>query len=239
MGDNDFSGSSEFNDYRSFARDYAEHSATSPYNALYERPAIMALAGDVHGLRVLDAGCGPGLHATDLVAGGASVTGVDLSPELLEVAAERLGPSVPLHRADLGQPLPFGSASFDLVVSSLVMHYLADWRPTLREFHRVLAPGGRLVLSTHHPFMGMRIARPDDYFSTYEFTEDWMRGGRTMPMRFWHRPLRAMTDSFTAAGFGIDAIDEPDPLPAMAAVDARAYANLRAYPQFIFFGLRR
>jgi SAM-dependent methyltransferase len=59
---------------------------------------------------------------------------------------------------------------FDLMLSSLVIHYLADWEPTLREFHRVLAPRGRLVLSTHHPFMYMRISGSDDYLGTYPFT---------------------------------------------------------------------
>jgi hypothetical protein len=57
----------------------------------------------------------------------------------------------------------------------------------------VLVPGGRLVFSTHHPFMDMRINGSDDYFGTYTYTEDWVRDGRTMRMRFWHRPLRAVS----------------------------------------------
>jgi len=52
-----------FNDYDKFARLYARDTETNPYNALYELPAILATAGDVRGMRVLDAGCGPGLHA--------------------------------------------------------------------------------------------------------------------------------------------------------------------------------
>jgi hypothetical protein len=46
--------------YERFADEYATHAVDSPWNSLYDRPAMLALAGDVAGLRVLDAGCGPG-----------------------------------------------------------------------------------------------------------------------------------------------------------------------------------
>jgi SAM-dependent methyltransferase len=123
------------------------------------------------------------------------------------------------------------------VLSSLVMHYLADWEPTLREFRRVLAPCGRLVLSTHHPFMDMRISGSDDYFGTCPFTEDWERDGQTMHMKFWHRPLRAMLSAFSASGFAVDHITEPDPRPEMASNAPDSYRHLTRNAQFWFFAL--
>ena len=63
--------------YDSFAEDYEQHAAASPYNALYDRPAVLEVLAPVDGLRVLDAGCGPGLYADALVAGGASVVAFD------------------------------------------------------------------------------------------------------------------------------------------------------------------
>ena len=72
----------DFNDYETFTAGYARANETSPYNALYERPAIISLAGDVRGLRVFDAGCGSGAHAAELTARGAAVTGVHLSAGL-------------------------------------------------------------------------------------------------------------------------------------------------------------
>jgi SAM-dependent methyltransferase len=226
-----------FNDYEGFAAAYARGNETNPYNARYERPAILALAGDVRGLRVLDAGCGPGVLAAELAGRGAVVTGVDLSEALLGIARDRLGPGAPLHQADLSQPLPFPDAAFDLVTCSLVMHYLAEWEPTLREFHRVLVPGGRLVLSTHHPFMDLRASGRDDYLGHWTYTEDWARDGRMMHMRFWHRPLRAMMAAFKAAGFAVDEIEEPDPQPELADQDPQDYQNLTRRAQFLFFAL--
>src|SRR5438105_196562 len=154
-------------DYDEFATAYNHENERNAYNALYERPAALALAGPVAGLRVLDAGCGGGAHAAALIAGGAKVTGIDKSQALLALARERLGPEVSLIRADLQTPLGFADGSFDIVLASLVMHYLRDWQPILTEFNRILTSGGRLVMSTHHPFIDYLLAGRTNYFETY------------------------------------------------------------------------
>lgn len=74
------------NRYDDFAAAYAEDNETNAWNACYERPGTLALAGNVRGLRVLDAGCGSGALAAALAGGGAAVTGIDLSAGLLEIA---------------------------------------------------------------------------------------------------------------------------------------------------------
>lgn len=229
--------SSPYNDYDAFAHGYTQDNDNNATNAFYERPASLALLGDVAGQRVLDAGCGAGSHAAELIRRGASVTGLDKSPGMLAIARQRLGSSVPLHEADLAEPLPFASASFDAVLASLVMHYLQDWGPTLTEFRRVLVPGGCLVISTHHPFMDHQVADGTDYFATYDFTEEWTKGGQTVLMRFWHRPLHAMTDAFKAAGFALDVIAEPQPDPAAESLFPSVYDDLRTSPRFLFFRL--
>jgi SAM-dependent methyltransferase len=231
------SSSTRYNDYDAFAHGYTQDNDNNASNAYYERPASLALLGDVADQRVLDAGCGAGTHAAELIRRGASVTGLDKSPGLLAIARRRLGAGVPLHEAELADPLPLASASFDAVLASLVMHYLQDWGPALTEFRRVLVPGGRLVISTHHPFMDHPLAGGTDYFATYDFTEEWTKGGQTAQMRFWHRPLHAMTDAFKAAGFALDVIAEPQPDPAAESLFPSAYADLRTNPRFLFFRL--
>lgn len=226
------------NVYDDFGPYYADHVIGSTYNALYERPAALALAGDVRGLRVLDAGCGPGIHAAELLAGGAVLTGLDGSAGQLAVARERLGPDVPLHHADLSEPLPLPDSGFDLVFSSLVLHYIRDWGPTLREFHRVLAPGGLLVASTHHPFMRRAVDAGTSYFDTYQWSEEWRRGDGRITMRFWHRPLHAITDALTGNGFQIDVLGEPQPLPEAEQRSPDAFAALSTSPQFLFVKAR-
>lgn len=223
------------NDYDAFAAAYARDNESNPWNAHYERPAMLRLLGAVGGRRVLDAGCGAGALSAELVERGAEVVGVDLSAGMLEIAAERLDGRARFERADLGEPLPFAARSFDLVAASLVMHYLQDWVPTLSEFRRLLVPGGRLVISTHHPFMDHLLAGGDDYFAAYEFGEEWERGERVVEMRFWHRPLRAMTAALTAAGFRLEVIDEPAPQEIVRELDPDAWRKLTTEPRFIFF----
>jgi hypothetical protein len=48
-----------------------------------------------------------------------------------------------------------------------------------------------------------------DYFATYSYTPEWTAGGQTALLRFWTRPLHAMTEAFTAAGFRVSVISEP------------------------------
>ena len=129
-------------------------------NAYYERPAMLALAGDVAGHRILDAGCGSCLLSAALRDRGAVVTAVDASAGMLALARRRLGDDLALHVVDLRDPLPFAEGAFDDVVASLVLHYLEDWGPRLAEIRRVLRPGGRLIASVDHPFVAYTPGRP-------------------------------------------------------------------------------
>lgn len=204
--------------YDSIAEGYTSDNETSLYNAYYARPAMLELAGAVSGRRILDAGCGSGPLFAELRARGAEVTGIDSSSGMLEQARRRLGDDADLRLADLAEPLPFPDNTFDDVVASLVLHYLEDWGPTLAELRRVLVPGGRLVASLEHPFanfLGQYLAGADtNYFQTRNRIEDWTFGDQTARLSFWDRPLHAMTDAFTAAGFRITTIAEPPALPA-------------------------
>lgn len=223
------------NDYDAFAEAYDADNENNAWNAYYERPAILAMVGNAAGLRVLDAGCGGGAHAAILVEQGATLTGIDASAGLLEIARRRLDNRARLLEADLNKALPFADQSFDLIIASLVMHYLPDWSRSLSEFHRLLSPNGRFVFSTHHPFMDHHLAGGENYFETYSFNETWQRGETTMTMRFWHRPLHAMFDALKLAGFRVESVSEPQPDPRARTLFPEAYETLATKPRFIFF----
>jgi len=205
------------NDYDSFAEGYTAANETGFVHAYYERPAMLALAGDVAGRRILDAGCGSGPLLAALLDRGAIATGIDKSAGMLEQARRRLGADADLQVAELGSALPFPDDTFEDVTASLVLHYLQDWGPALAELRRVLKPGGRLIVSVNHPFREnlwhREIGLEPDYFATYSYTVEWTAGGQTALLRIWTRPLHAMTDAFTAAGFRITVISEPAVAP--------------------------
>jgi SAM-dependent methyltransferase len=99
--------------YDDWGERYLDHAVTGTYNALYDRPTVLGLVGDVAGQRVLDAGCGPGLYAEAPASMGADVTAIDASEEQLRIARGRLGDSVRVQRAVLGDPLPFENETFE------------------------------------------------------------------------------------------------------------------------------
>ena len=219
---------------------YAEDNLQSPFNAFYERPATMALCGDVGGVAVLEAGCGAGPLTAWLVGQGAEVVAFDASQAMAALARERLGADerATFHVADLAAPLSFaGDGAFDLVVASLVLHYVEDWVAPLREFRRVLRPGGAVVFSTHHPSMDWQLHSPDDYFAVKQVTERWSKGGREFDVTFWRRPLTAIAAAIGEAGFVIERMVEPAPAPELRDRDPRAYDQLTHQPQFLLFRL--
>lgn len=195
--------------YDGFAEHYAADTESNLINGYYERPAMIGLAGDVNGRRILDAGCGSGPLSAALRERGAIVTGFDASRAMVELAGRRLGRDVRLLVADLGKPLPFAAGAFDDVVASLVLHYLADWTTPLAELRRVLRPGGRLLLSVNHPMVYPALHPGTDYFALTRWTDEYTFDGHPTQLTFWHRPLHAMTDAFSDAGFRLSVISEP------------------------------
>ena len=205
-------GQAAFTDYDGFAEAYAAETESNLINGYYTRPAILDLAGDVAGRRILDVGCGAGPLTASLLDRGAIVTGVEPSAKMLELARQRLGDSVELHQGALGgEPLPFPDAVFDDVIACLVLHYLEDWKGPLAELRRVLVPGGRLIVAMNHPWIYKLIRPEGDYFATEQWSDENTFSGQTAVLTYWHRPLHAITSEFTAAGFRITAVSEPPP----------------------------
>jgi ubiquinone/menaquinone biosynthesis C-methylase UbiE len=102
------------------------------------------------GERLLDVGCGPGFYVAEmapLVGDSGNVTGVDPSREMLAAAARRTAdqPNVTLLEGE-ALDLPVPSDAFDTAYSVQVLEYVPDTEAALRELHRVLRPGGRLVV---------------------------------------------------------------------------------------------
>lgn len=201
------------NDYDSFAEAYAAETESNLINGYYTRPAILDLAGDVAGRRILDVGCGAGPLLDALRERGALITGTDASAKMLELARQRLGDGPELLVADLADPLPFPDNAFDDVIACLVLHYLEDWTAPLAELRRVLVPGGRLIVAVNHPWV-YKVIRPEgDYFATEEWSDEYTFSGQPAVLANWHRPLHAITGAFTAAGFRIAVVSEPPPAP--------------------------
>lgn len=220
--------------YEPFAAAFEHHAEASAYNAHYDRPAVLRMVGDVRGLRVLDAGCGPGFYAEALVDAGASVTAFDASPDLVRRARLRVGSRADVRVWDLEQPLIWlADEQFDLAVMALVIHHVHDRGQALAELHRVLRRGGRLVVSTTHP-TGDWLQLGGSYFDRRVVEETWQDDWH---VTYWRQPLEAWCQEFTDAGFLIERLVEPRPADSMALAHPDVHAHLEQTPGFIAFSL--
>ncbi|WP_218004834.1 class I SAM-dependent methyltransferase [Actinomadura macra] len=222
--------------YERFAHEYAAHAENSAYNAFYDRPAVLGLAGDVAGRTVFDAACGPGLYARELLDRGARVLGCDASPTFVAMARDRTGGLADLRVHDLAAPLTWvEDGSVDLVVLALALHYIDDRTTLLRELRRILTPTGALVLSTEHPTTAwLRLG--GSYFTT-ELVEESLSDEHDWPIRAWRRPLTVTCAEFREAGFLIEELLEPRPAPGMAERYPDDHTKLNECPAFIAFRL--
>jgi SAM-dependent methyltransferase len=128
---------------------------------------LVKRAGVQSGQRVLDVACGTGVVSVTAARLGASVTGLDLTPELLERARENAriaGVKVDWHEGDV-EKLPFGDAAFDVVMSQFGHIFAPRPEVAIGEMLRVLKPGGTIAISTWPPelFVGRIFALGASY----------------------------------------------------------------------------
>ena len=195
-------------------------------------PAFLAFIGDLSGKDVLDAGCGEGHNTRILARHGARMTGVDLSPRMIDLAdeEERRAPLgiryVRTSYAELGM---FPGASFDAVVSFMALMDGPHFDRTMTECFRVLRPGGTLAFSIMHPCFstkGAKWLRNDegvkikwmvgDYFNRDAWVERWRFTDAPPEVpefsvpRF-DRTLSEYLNAVMGAEFVLKQIEEPRP----------------------------
>ena len=118
-----------------------------------------ARAGD----RALDLGCGDGRLTAVLAAAVSAVTGADIAENALR-RARQAHPAIAFTRVPFDGELPFGDGGFDLVWAGEVIEHVADTARWLSEVRRVLAPAGRLVLTTpNHGRLALALRGVDHY----------------------------------------------------------------------------
>jgi malonyl-CoA O-methyltransferase len=128
----------------------------NPLPAL-EEPLVEELLGNVHGLEILDLGCGTGRHSVRMAGAGARVTALDFSPKMLAQARRKTdGTGVRCQLHDLSQPLPFPAENFDRVLCALVVDHIEELDKLFGEMHRVCQPDGNVVVFGMHPAMMLR-----------------------------------------------------------------------------------
>lgn len=200
--------------------------------------------------RVLEVGTGEGQVARAIGhAHGGAVVGIDPTTNQITEAGRRGGPVVGYSRA-LASSLPFPTASFDAVVTCLVLEHVDDLDGALDEVARVLRPGGRFVLFLNHPL----LQTPDSGWIDDQMLdppEQYWRIGAYLPesavveeverdvyIRFIHRPLHRYVNALADRGLTIERMLEPAP-PAGFIARAPEYAEADTVPRLLVLVTRR
>lgn len=174
-------------------------------------PTIFALAGEVAGARILDAGCGEGYLSRMLAKRGALVTGVEPAPGLYALCADRerrepLGINY-INRDLIELALPPGQ--FDLVIANMMLMDVPDYQAAIHMLATMARPEGHLILTLLHPcfeesgasWPQTRAVRTSEYFAEHE-----------RPQRFgtlFHRPLSAYVNLLLDEGLTLRRMVEP------------------------------
>ena len=114
-----------------------------------EEQLVAVATGDLPVGTALDAACGTGRHAAWLAAAGHATTGIDATPEMLDIARTRV-PDADFRLGDLAR-LPVDDGAFDFAICALALAHLERPGPAIREIARAVRPGGRIVLTDAHP----------------------------------------------------------------------------------------
>lgn len=202
-------------------------------NVLFEIPALFSMMPDLTGKHVLDLGCGYGEHCKMFVDRGAErVVGIDISAKMLEVAMrENSDPRITyiqMPMEDIGRI----EGSFDVVVSSLALHYVEDFVGVAKNVYALLNEGGVFVFSQEHPLVtshsdGSRWTKDENgnklhlNLSNYGVEGERETAWFVDNVKIYHRTFSGIVNTLLAAGFTLEEMVEPLPTPEL----------LERYPQ--------
>ncbi len=192
----------------------------SGLNAAVDQPAMRSLMPSLAGKRVLDLGCGFGKMCRYAIErGAASVVGVDISTKMLAKAREETAdPRISYVQSAL-EDLSFAPASFDVVVSSLALHYLERFDSVCANVKTWLVPGGAFVFSVEHPMV--TAFRMGPYLEENAEEEHWLIDNYKLEgirhtqwfvddVVKYHRSVETYVNTLIDNGFAIVRLLEPE-----------------------------
>jgi SAM-dependent methyltransferase len=197
-----------------------------------EWETFQALLPDLRDKRVLDLGCGFGWHCRYVHEHGATkVVGIDLSEKMLARArATTDAPEIEYRRCAI-EDIEVSANEFDIVISSLALHYIEAFDLVCRRIHDGLTPQGLLLFSVEHPIFtalpaqdwyyglnGERLHWPlDNYQMEGRRQTNWL----TDNVIKYHRTVATYVNTLIETGFRITRLEEPKPAPEIVEADVQ------------------
>ena len=242
-------------DNKEFAKEYDKmRNEKKGYNAndLIEIPNFRNLVPDVKGKRILDLGCGYGendRYYKDL--GADYILGIDISEHMLEIAKKENNMDGIEYKKMAMEDISNITEKFDIVISSLAIHYVKDYNKLVKDIYNLLDEDGMFVFSQDHP---LRIANIFEPWMEKNYTEingkwfllvsDYNRTGLRekkwydISVQKYHRNFSEIINGLVEAGFKIDKILEPLPNKEMVEKVPK-YIHQYDRPFFLFVRVKK
>lgn len=199
---------------------------------------LRKLFPDFTGKTVLDLGCGYGWHCRYAADHGAKeVVGIDASGKMIDKAQDMTTqPNIHYHIMDM-MAIDQIEAKFDVIISSLAIHYIKDYGALIEKIHNALNVHGQLIMSVEHPiftaegheeWMMDSNGRPkywpvDHYFDQSKRTTDFLG----FPVQKYHRTVATYLNTLLNHDFTLNQINEPTPTNEMLAKSQEMRDELR------------
>ena len=228
----------------------ALRSNTVNANNLFEIPALFSMLPNLKGKRVLDLGCGFGEHCKLFVDGGAeSVVGVDISSKMLEIAQkENSHPQIKYIHMPM-EDIKELHDTFDIVVSSLALHYIEEFSDIAKSIYHLLDTNGVFVFSQEHPLVtchsgGDRWTRDANGEKIHVNIANYGVSGERKTrwfvdnIKIYHRTFSEIVNTLSKAGFTIEQMIEPLPTDELLKKHPE-YRDLLHKPDFLLLKVRK
>lgn len=222
----------------------------SAANDIVEKPALFSLAPNLQNKSVLDIGCGYGENCVEFIKMGASnVTGLDISIKMLEVAeSENASLNIKYINKSMTD-LNEITEKYDVVFSSLAVHYIEDFDKLVSDIYNLLNEGGYFIFSQEHPLTTALLTQnywtrnADNEHIHYNLTTYALEGERKVTWIVdgvikYHRTMSSIINSLSNAGFIIDKILEP--IPSKEIMDQYpSYKKCIHKPDFLLIKVKK
>lgn len=183
-------------------------------NELLEQPTMKRLMRSVKGKTVLDLGCGMGHQIESILPQEPEkVVGVDISQKMLAEARKKASSSIVQLVCQPVEEYEFGVEQFDLVLSSMTLHYVADLKTLFQKIYTSLKPQGQFLFSIEHPICTAalhslsNILNRTDYATEGPRKQDWF----IKDIIKYHRKASTIIEEALEAGFVLKNLQEPTP----------------------------
>lgn len=219
-------------------------------NNLFEIPALFSMMPDLKGKRVLDLGCGFGEHCSQFIGYGAQkVVGIDISEKMLAIARKENSDAKITYINMPMEEIAQLNEQFDVVVSSLALHYVEDFAGVVKSIYDMLDADGVFIFSQENPLCtchsgGDRWTRDENGNKLHLNLADYGIEGERESVWFvdnvkkYHRTFSTIINTLIEAGFTIEKMIEP--LPEDEILEQYpAYRDLFHKPDFLLLRVKK